>query len=179
RPEPHPRGSGPRWGVAADVQRSLAPPTGALLVRGHVRGRLGRGAGALPSVGRQGRLEGRVQRPDVGDAGGAGDLARLRTGGRLSPGPHLPPGPVGRGAGTGRRRVADRADSGGRLLGSGRLLAAGCTWGRRPAGRQDPGGRRRRGSGRPPSAVLAGRPGRDRKSTRLNSSHVKTSYAVF
>src|SRR5436309_12573211 len=31
----------------------------------------------------------------------------------------------------------------------------------------------------PPTAVLCGHEGPDRKSTRLNSSHVKISYAVF
>src|SRR5690606_41396062 len=45
----------------------------------------------------------------------------------------------------------------------------------RPVGRS--GGSRSRAGARPAGA--GGRTGRDRKSTRLNSSHVKISYAVF
>src|SRR5690625_5944657 len=58
--------------------------------------------------------------------------------------------------------------------------------GQGPASAQRERGRRRAGNGEPcqrsPSAVSAAssRPGRaDRKSTRLNSSHVASSYAVF
>src|SRR5437870_9801209 len=39
-------------------------------------------------------------------------------------------------------------------------------------------GRRQRGGGQHPSSAPL-RPGSDRKSTRLNSSHVASSYAVF
>src|SRR5438874_9885494 len=49
-----------------------------------------------------------------------------------------------------------------------------------PLDRRGAHGRRRRGRrGRVRAAVLLGPAARDRKSTRLNSSHVEISYAVF
>src|SRR5699024_11410904 len=69
---------------------------------------------------------------------------------------HLPAGAVGR-----RRRRRHRGPATGR----GRRTAGG----HRDRGRDVPGGPARRGG---PAA-------RDRKSTRLNSSHVSISYAVF
>src|SRR5690606_39278546 len=49
-----------------------------------------------------------------------------------------------------------------------------------PPRRGHPEAERRRGRGRADAAAAAGDlPERDRKSTRLNSSHVKISYAVF
>src|SRR5690606_41596137 len=67
--------------------------------------------------------------------------------------------------------------------------AAGAVHHGRPLGVRDPEaggrpllarpGRGDSGAGRGPGRGRTGREGRDRKSTRLNSSHVKISYAVF
>src|SRR5690606_41347276 len=75
------------------------------------------------------------------------------------------------------RRLRRRAGLRGPVRGGVRLDRAGDRLPNRPAG----GGGRGRGGG-VPGDHPGGRPagsGRDRKSTRLNSSHVKISYAVF
>src|SRR5690606_42132821 len=58
---------------------------------------------------------------------------------------------------------------------SGARPCAGSPRARRPSGRGGGGG----GRGPEPPGGVRGRRGSDRKSTRLNSSHVKISYAVF
>src|SRR5690606_40279024 len=73
------------------------------------------------------------------------------------------------------RAVRGAAGSRRSTAGGGRNAAA-CA----PADpRRSGGGGGRRGGGRPPPARALTDSGADRKSTRLNSSHVKISYAVF
>src|SRR5690606_42012041 len=95
----------------------------------------------------------------------------------LSSPPHLPSFPTRRSSDLahGAQHTALGAGSGGDAEAAmqpfGSEYGCGFRHGRAPA--------RRRGCSEPPARWRVFRSGLDRKSTRLNSSHVKISYAVF
>ena len=99
-----------RGRVAPDVPGGVAPAARAVLDRGSVGHRLGRGQSALRATGRSGHHALRVLGPVVGAAGRAGDLARLRDGRRVPHWPQLPTGLSGRRLGV-RRGGAARTGS--------------------------------------------------------------------
>ncbi len=82
RPGPHPRVGGSPARMAADAARGVAAATRPLLGGRHVRRRLAGDAAPLRAAAAARGHAGRAVRPDLGAAGRAGHLARLRVRGR-------------------------------------------------------------------------------------------------
>ena len=156
------RGHGrPDGRVAADVRRGGSPDARPLLGRGHGRGRLGGGAGALPAAGRRGGQCRRPRRRAVGGERRARHLPRVRVRGRRG---RLVGAarPVGRRPRPHGRRLAGGTGAAARDVGAGRPQPAGRPRCRRAGRRRDPrGGRTTRGPrvGACPAAGRAPRTG--------------------
>src|SRR6266566_161674 len=111
--------------MATDVPRGLAAAARAILDRGPLRHRLGRGAPPVSAAGGSGDNTRRVFRLAVGIAGRAWHVARLRIGWRVPPRTELPPGLPRRRLGLRQRRecVSDRACRAWGFVGFGAELA--------------------------------------------------------
>ncbi len=175
RSRSHPRVGRATARVAADAARGVAPAARPVLGPRHVGHRLGSGLPPLRAAARARRDPRRALGPDLGDAGRARHVARLRDGRRLSPAAagaaRLPR--RRRAARRQGRQLRDHADRHRRSLGAGGRLAAQRRRRRGEARRAHRRGERAEDARGPPAAVAARPPGR-----RPGRAHARAAAAA-
>ena len=181
RPRAHPPVGGAAPRMAADAARGVAAATRPVLGGEHVRHRLGGHLSPLRAAARPRGHARRAVGPDLGNAGRARHVARLRDGRRSSPAAAGCAGPSRRGTARGGRRsgLRDLAHRRRRRLGRGGGFAAECDRracrGRRAHRR----GQRPAGHARPPAAGAAGASGRHQGGTHAGGEGSAANRATW